>query len=91
MRVEEMHEEYAKQLRGAEERLVGVYESVVESMRGVEEEVNEEVVEILKKAETGEVERVQLSGRQLRFLPEAFGKIRGLLLLNLSRNQLTVE
>ncbi|KAL8162074.1 hypothetical protein V2J09_013563, partial [Rumex salicifolius] len=30
-------------------------------------------------------------GRRLRFLPEAFGKIRGLVVLNLSNNQLQVH
>ncbi|XP_054825361.1 plant intracellular Ras-group-related LRR protein 3-like [Prosopis cineraria] len=91
VRLEDMHDEYAKQLRGAEERLVGVYWSVVtkESEKGgEEEEANAEVIEILRKAEIEEVERVQLSGRQLRLLPEAFGKTPGLVVLDLSRNQL---
>ncbi|KAJ7953551.1 Plant intracellular ras-group-related LRR protein [Quillaja saponaria] len=91
LRLEELHEEYEKQMRGTEERLVEVYGSVVAEMeKGVGREVNEEVVGILKKAETGEVDTIELSGRQLRFLPEAFGKIRGLVVLNLSHNQLKV-
>ncbi|XP_061372738.1 plant intracellular Ras-group-related LRR protein 3 [Gastrolobium bilobum] len=91
VRMEEMHEECVKQLRAAEERLVEVYGScVAQLVEGVDEMVDEQVVAILRKAHSEEVERVDLSGRQLRILPEAFGKIRGLLVLNLSRNQLEV-
>ncbi|KAL4638936.1 hypothetical protein ACB092_03G181800 [Castanea dentata] len=93
VRLEEMHEEYEKQLREAEDRLVEVYGSVVSELeKGFkEEEVCDEVVGILKEAEGGVVvERVELCGRQLRFLPEAFGMLHGLLVLNLSHNQLEV-
>ena len=89
-----MHEEYEKQLREAEDRLVEVYGSVVSELeKGFKEgEVCDEVVGILKEAEGGVVvERVELCGRQLRFLPEAFGMLHGLLVLNLSHNQLEVS
>ncbi|XWS34721.1 hypothetical protein CRYUN_Cryun21dG0062200 [Craigia yunnanensis] len=89
LRLEEMHEDYDKQLTEVEENLGRVYRSIVEEMGG-EDEVNEEVVRILKEAENGVVERVELSGRQLRLLPEAFGKLHGLIYLNLSGNQLEV-
>jgi len=56
----------------------------------VGEEVNEEVVGILQEAYGKGMERVNLSGRQLKLLPEAFGRIPGLLLLDLSANQLSV-
>jgi len=56
----------------------------------VGEEVNEEVVGILQEAYGKGMESVNLSGRQLKLLPEAFGRIPGLLLLDLSANQLTV-
>lgn len=60
-------------------------ESLVES-------VNERVVVILRKNEEGEVvEKVDLSGIMLRILPEAFGKIKGLIVLNLSHNHLQVS
>lgn len=90
VRLEEMHEEYEGRLKEVEERLVGVYRDVVgELVEGGG--VNEEVVAILKEAQsTGVVERVDLSGRELRLIPEAFGRLRGLLVLNLSRNQLEV-
>lgn len=89
VRMEEMHEEYERQLKEAEERLVGVYKEAVGESE--DNEVNEEVVSILKEAESGGVvERVDLSGRQLRFFPEAFGRLNGLLMLNLSHNQLEV-
>jgi len=76
-----------KQLRAAEEVLVEAY---AQSVKGVGEEVDEGVVGILRKAESEEVEKVDLSGSQLRILPEAFGKILGLVVLNLSQNQLEV-
>jgi hypothetical protein len=85
LRLEEMHEEYEKQLREAEHRLVEIYRSIVGELE------EEEVVGILKEAESGVVERVELCGRQLRFLPEAFGKLHALLVLNLSHNQLEVS
>lgn len=76
-----------KQLRASEKKLLEAY---AESVKGVVEEVSEGVVRVLKKAESEEVERVDLSGSHLRILPEAFGKIRGLVVLNLSQNQLEV-
>lgn len=88
VRLEEMHEEYEKQLRDAEEKLAEVYGRVVEEEVGV---VDEEVIRVLREVEEKRaVERVELSGRQLRFLPEAFGKISGLLVLDLSHNLLEV-
>ncbi|GAB4829244.1 hypothetical protein Ancab_018910 [Ancistrocladus abbreviatus] len=95
VRLDEMHEEYAKKLNEAEERLPKVYRTVLRELGigggDVEEEINEEVVSILKKAAAGEaVERVELPGRELRFLPECFGKLHHLVLLNLSNNQLEV-
>lgn len=94
-----MHEAYEKLLKDAEERLVKIYESAesgggeVEEARedgvGVEE-VNEEVIGILHEASGTGLERVDLSGRMLRFLPEAFGRIRSLIVLNISSNQLEV-
>ena len=88
VRMEEMHEECVKRLKGVEERLVEAYGSCVGGVVG--EEVDEEVVGVLRRAEREEVESVDLSGRQLRILPEAFGKIRGLVKLDLSNNQLEV-
>lgn len=89
VRMDEMHEEYVRQLREVEDRLVGIYRNAVGGFEN--DEVNEEVVAILKAAESGGVvERVDLSGRQLRLFPEAFGRLHGLLLLNLSHNQLEV-
>ncbi|TXG56214.1 hypothetical protein EZV62_017527 [Acer yangbiense] len=86
VRLDEMHEEYAMKLGEAEEVLGRVYGSAVAAL----EDVNEEVVKILREAESGDcvVERVELVDRQLRFLPEAFGKLQGLVSINLSQNQL---
>ncbi|XP_010277605.1 PREDICTED: plant intracellular Ras-group-related LRR protein 1-like [Nelumbo nucifera] len=92
-----MHEAYEKLLKDAEERLVRIYDSAAaaeghpeDSVPTADEEVNEEVVGILQEALGKGLERVELPGRQLRFLPEAFGKLHGLVVLNLSTNQLEV-
>uniref|UniRef100_A0A7N0TJZ0 Uncharacterized protein n=1 Tax=Kalanchoe fedtschenkoi TaxID=63787 RepID=A0A7N0TJZ0_KALFE len=92
--LDEMHEAYAKLLKESEEKLVKIYDAhsgdgdaAVEGEKEVEM-VSEEVVEVLQEAAGKEMERVDLSGKQLRVLPEAFGKIRGLVMLNLSNNQL---
>lgn len=98
--LDELHEAYEKMLKDAEQRLEKIYETAVaggdvesiEQASGSElkEEVNEEVIGILQEALGKSVERVDLSGRQLRILPEAFGKLLSLIMLNLSNNQLTV-
>ncbi|KAJ4958085.1 hypothetical protein NE237_025196 [Protea cynaroides] len=102
VQLDKMHEEYEKLLRDAENRLVNIYSSATlkpkngasqdqgDKLWPLDEEVNEEVVGILQEASEKELERVELKGRQLRFLPEEFGKIRGLVVLNLSSNQLEV-
>lgn len=92
LQLDEMHEAYEKVVREAEKRLVKMYEDrdVGDGDGdGVGEEVNEEVVGILQEAYGKGMERVNLSGRQLRLLPEAFGRIPGLLVLDLSSNQLS--
>ena len=78
---------YEKQLRGLEEKLSEVYASAVESLDGGDE-VNEEVLEIL---DGGGVERIDLSDRRLKLLPEALGNNVSLVSLNLSRNDLKVK
>ncbi|MCD7464767.1 Plant intracellular Ras-group- LRR protein 9 [Datura stramonium] len=101
--LDELHEAYEKMLKDAEQRLEKIYETAVaggdveaiehssgEKSSELKEEVNEEVIGILQEALGKSVERVDLSGRQLRILPEAFGKIRSLIVLNLSNNQLAV-
>ncbi|CAI8587538.1 unnamed protein product [Vicia faba] len=91
LRVDDMHEECVKQLRVAEEKLVEAYGVFVDkSMKG-DDEGNERVVGLLKKIEEGEVvEKVDLSGIKLRLFPDELGKMKGLLVLNLSHNQLKV-
>ncbi|KAL8457958.1 hypothetical protein ACS0TY_035724 [Phlomoides rotata] len=101
--LDEMHEAYERMLSEAERRLEKIYEAAVageelnedeeeESGRDLgEEEMNEEVMGILKDAESGKViEKVDLSGRKLRIFPEAFGKLKTLIVLNMSNNQLEV-
>lgn len=92
LQLDEMHDAYQKLLREAEDRLVKIYDSATAEGADTdhlpeEEETNEEVIKILQEAA---MERVELAGRQLRFLPEAFGRLHGLVVLNLSSNQLEV-
>ncbi|XP_019085967.1 PREDICTED: plant intracellular Ras-group-related LRR protein 2 [Camelina sativa] len=90
VRLDEVHDSYEKKLKDLEEELSRVYATKVESMLRSGQEVNEEVLAVLKAAESGGiVERIDLSGQELKLLPEAFGKIVGLVYLNLSRNDLT--
>ncbi|CAK9137548.1 unnamed protein product [Ilex paraguariensis] len=94
--LDEMHESYEKMLKEAEERLEKIYETAaagddsMEENPEVVEEVDEEVVRILQDPSRKGIERVNLSGRKLRFLPEAFGRLSRLVVLDLSNNQLEV-
>uniref|UniRef100_A0A0A9D836 Uncharacterized protein n=1 Tax=Arundo donax TaxID=35708 RepID=A0A0A9D836_ARUDO len=99
-----MHDSYEALLQEAEARLERVYRSAMEGTdlddddrkeegpaEGVDAAAQEEVVAVLKQAEEGKpVESVRLVDRQLRQLPEAFGRIQGLRVLDVSRNQLEV-
>ncbi|KAM7483158.1 hypothetical protein LguiB_007741 [Lonicera macranthoides] len=98
--LDEMHEAYEKLLNNAEEKLEKIYkeaavggdlavDSSVENPEVVDG-VREEVVEILQGASKNGVERIDLSGRRLVFLPEAFGRFSNLRVFNLSSNQLEV-
>ncbi|XP_040379718.1 plant intracellular Ras-group-related LRR protein 3 [Oryza brachyantha] len=104
VRLEETHDAYEALLQEAEGRLEAVYRSAMqgkdlEESDGKDESgaeagdatVQEEVIAVLKQAEEGKsVESVRLVDRQLRHLPEAFGRIQGLRVLDVSRNQLEV-
>ncbi|PWA30254.1 leucine-rich repeat domain, L domain-like protein [Artemisia annua] len=57
----------------------------------VNDEVNDEVIQILEKSSVEIIDKVDLSCHQLKFLPEAFGKLAGLTHLNLSNNQLQLK
>ncbi|KAL1554195.1 plant intracellular Ras-group-related LRR protein 3-like [Salvia divinorum] len=65
------------------------YEEAGEVMK-IGEMMNEEVAAILKAAEAGKkaIEKVDLSGRKLKILPEEFGGLNLLTVLNLSYNKL---
>ncbi|KAL3824884.1 hypothetical protein ACJIZ3_020913 [Penstemon smallii] len=98
--LDEMHEAYERMLSEAEKKLEKIYEAALageddlieddqEENTVKDEEVNEEVVRILKDAESGKrIERVDLSGKGLRIFPEAFGKLNSIVVLNLSNNQI---
>ncbi|KAL5552806.1 hypothetical protein UlMin_040207 [Ulmus minor] len=88
LRLEDMREACEKQLREEEERLVEVYRSLMADLDAGGDGVNEEVIRVLKEAESEVVERVELPGRQLKIVPEAFGRLHGLVSLNLSQNLL---
>ncbi|KAJ0639791.1 putative leucine-rich repeat domain superfamily [Helianthus annuus] len=100
--LEEMHESYSKLLVVAERRLHKLYDTakaagkltavdkkVSSMLPTIAEEVKEEMGDILHDALMNGVERIDLSYRQLPFVPEAFGKLRTLVSLNLSANKLT--
>ncbi|KAL8217532.1 hypothetical protein R6Q57_020905 [Mikania cordata] len=101
--LDEMHETYSKLLVMAERRLQKLYDTakaagklstvnkkVTSSMLPtIAEEVKEEMGDILHDALMNGVERIDLSYRRLPFVPEAFGKLRTLVYLNLSANKLT--
>lgn len=101
--LDEMHEKYGKMLYDAERKLEKIYEAAVAGEELSEEEggegkdlgegeLNEEVVGILKDAESGKViESVALPGRKLRIFPEPFGRLTSLVSLDLSTNQLEVR
>lgn len=93
--LDELHRVYEGMAREAEEKLVKLYETEggerdCNGGRVKDEvvEVSEDVVGVLEK---GVMERVELSGRRLRVLPDAFGSIKGLLYLDVSNNQLGVS
>ncbi|XP_031481395.1 plant intracellular Ras-group-related LRR protein 3-like [Nymphaea colorata] len=90
VQLEDMHEVYTMLLREAEEKLENLYatEAASSEFLPVSDDINEEVVNILREASERNVEQVVLSGRMLRYLPEAFGGLHSLVVLNLSSNQL---
>ncbi|WJX33109.1 Plant intracellular Ras-group-related LRR protein 1 [Trifolium repens] len=90
IQLDEMHEAYEKLLKDAEKRLVRMYDSAEDGdIGGVGGEASEEVVGILQEADGKGIQRIDLSDRNLKNLPEAFGRIPGLLVLNVSANQLS--
>lgn len=92
VKADEMHEDYEKLLKEAERKLerLSCIDCVGDEGRDENvEEVDYEIVAILKEAEKG-LEKVDLSQRKLRVFPEAFGKIRSLVALDLSGNNLEI-
>ncbi|CAN8272612.1 unnamed protein product [Cochlearia groenlandica] len=90
VRLEEVHDSYEKRLGDLEEELSRIYtKEADESLLRKGQEVNEEVLAVLKEAERGKnVEIINFSGQEIKFLPEAFWRIVGLVSLNLSSNEL---
>ncbi|KAI3499471.1 hypothetical protein L1887_35272 [Cichorium endivia] len=99
--LDEMHETYSSLLIVAERRLQKLYETakaagklnvidrrISSILPTIAEEVKEEMADILQDALVNGVERIDLSRRRLPFIPEAFGKLRTLISLNLSSNKL---
>lgn len=100
IQLDNMHDAYGKLLKDAEKRLVKIYENDGADYDNVNNEndeddedsvqVKEQVEGILKEAYGKGVERIALSGKRLRYLPEAFGHIPALVVLDVSTNQLSV-
>ncbi|KAK7347065.1 hypothetical protein VNO80_21592 [Phaseolus coccineus] len=100
IQLDNMHDAYGKLLKDAEKRLVKIYENdganddnnendEVEDDKEVNQ-VKEQVEGILQEAYGKGVERIALSGKRLKYLPEAFGHIPALVVLDVSTNQLSV-
>ncbi|CAN6449299.1 unnamed protein product [Victoria cruziana] len=90
VRLEERHEAYSVLLKEAEKKLEKVYsvEAGTPDPLPVSDEVSEEVHNIMQQAYEIDVEQVVLSGRMLRCFPEQLERIRWLVVLDLSNNQL---
>lgn len=92
--LDEMHEAYERLLRDAENRLESIYKTVVvdkgkeKMVEEDEDEVSEEVIAVLENGEKNGVERVELSEKKLKTLPDAFGRLASVVSLNLSCNEL---
>ncbi|KAI3845266.1 hypothetical protein MKW98_009332 [Papaver atlanticum] len=78
IKLDEMHESYELLLKNAEERLLKIYRLASSGERKGKGVVEEDRMDLV------------LCDRELRYLPEEFGKIRGLVSLDLSTNQLEV-
>ncbi|MED6210782.1 Plant intracellular Ras-group- LRR protein 1 [Stylosanthes scabra] len=94
IQLEEMHASYQKMLSDAEKKLVKIYEKGGEddgddAGAGEGDEDNEEVNVILENANVKGIERVDISGRHLKHLPEGFGRVHSLVVLLVSGNQLS--
>jgi hypothetical protein len=95
---DEMFDAYEKLLKNAESRLVKIYEDdgdiggEISNGGDVAEdgECHEHIARILLEAREKDVDRVELTGKRLRRMPEEFCNIDSLVLLNLSTNQLSV-
>lgn len=88
--LDDKHDEYENLLKDAEKQLADIYESsrCYSKVLPVNDEVNEEVVRILQEASQRNFEKLELKGRMLRFVPEAFGNLATLTFIDLSNNQL---
>jgi len=97
IQLDNMHDAYGKLLKDAEKRLVKIYEKDGADNDNDEDEDDNEVIQvkeqvegILQEAYGKGVERIDLSGKRLKYLPEAFGHIPALVVLDVSTNQLSV-
>ncbi|KAK7389126.1 hypothetical protein VNO78_23958 [Psophocarpus tetragonolobus] len=94
IQLDNMHDAYGKLLKDAEKRLVKIYEDHGDNDNDNDnddgDEVKEQVQEILHEAYGRGMERVDLSGKRLKHLPEGFGHIPALVVLHVSNNQLSV-
>ncbi|KAF2301705.1 hypothetical protein GH714_028729 [Hevea brasiliensis] len=101
--MEEMHEEYARQLREAEDRLVGIYRNAVGEFEN--DEVNGRLhgllllnlshnqLEVIPDSIAGlvKLEELDVSSNLLVSLPDSVGLLRNLKVLNVSGNKLMLS
>lgn len=89
LQLDAMHDAHGKLQKEAEERLMAIYNSSGGMANSWEE--SEEVADLVEEAQGKELERLDLSNRKLRSLPDSLGNIKGLAMLHLSNNHLQVN
>jgi Leucine-rich repeat (LRR) protein len=90
LEVEELHMLYEDEVKHAELALEGLEEPSVSTVEA-EEEVDEYVASKLQEALENQLDTLDLSSQFLSYVPESFGRISSLVILNLSNNRLEVS
>lgn len=90
LEMEELHILYEDEVKHAELALEGLDDPSVSTVE-TEEEVDEYVSSKLQEALGKQLDTLDLNSQLLSFVPESFGRISSLLILNLSNNRLEVS
>lgn len=90
LELEELHLLYEDEVKQAELAVEGMGEPSASTVEA-EEEVDEYVSSKLQEALEKQLDTLDLSSQFLSYVPESFGRISSLLILNLSNNRLEVS